>query len=360
MSTVDHEHEPFPDKIQIFFASQTGQAESISEYIEENFSTGPLKVIGKHCTVERHCVTDFQKLLPTFLEPNPNLRKASHLLIVVASTTGQGDPPDKAIKFFRWIRRLKRTKGGGNHSNPLHHLSYALLGLGDTNYDQFANFAKQLDKTLLELGATPYILPGKFYHCCTLWLNPIRFVAFADDAVGLEIVTEPFIELLITTIERHFARTIGGGGGGGSSVNESNNQISNTEARETEPCQNGTDHTDHTDHHHQAVKMNLDRPVVSSCEHLSSSDKRSLGDLCRQLLEPSASLTGKSIDQLTLPKLSTKLSQVTLHNRSIDSGAESDKASIYSLLKAKLNKETPLYEADITLESKLCKCKKSH
>ena len=81
-----------------------------------------------------------------------------NLLIIVASTTGQGDPPDKATKFFRWLRRLKRE----NKQTEFKHLTYALLGLGDTNYDNFANFSKQLNKFFKELGAIPYIEPGSF------------------------------------------------------------------------------------------------------------------------------------------------------------------------------------------------------
>lgn len=55
------------------------------------------------------------------------------ILIVITSSTGDGDPPDNAIKFWREIRKMEGC---------LNHLDYALLGLGDTNYTNFCGFRK--------------------------------------------------------------------------------------------------------------------------------------------------------------------------------------------------------------------------
>ena len=54
-------------------------------------------------------------------------------------------------------------------------LNYALLGLGDTNYAQFANGPKLFHNKFKELGANCFF--GPFY---------------ADDGTDLEIVVEPF------------------------------------------------------------------------------------------------------------------------------------------------------------------------
>lgn len=55
----------------------------------------------------------------------------------------------------------------------------AILGLGDTNYTNFCNMAKRLDKKLSDLGAVSFMAKG-----------------LADDGVGLELVVDPWIEKL--------------------------------------------------------------------------------------------------------------------------------------------------------------------
>lgn len=167
---------PVPRKIFFIYASQTGQAESISEFIYTQFTSnlGPLKPIAdrlkkenkskQEAALQRHCAGKYESnLLDQFLLPEnrESLPAGSYLAIIVASTTGQGDPPDTANKFFRWIRRLKRAqKPDSSDPKPLTHLSYALLGLGDTNYDNFANFGHLLDRHLTDLGAVQYVPAG--------------------------------------------------------------------------------------------------------------------------------------------------------------------------------------------------------
>lgn len=51
-------------------------------------------------------------------------------LVIVCSTTGEGDPPETARKFFRALSHL------GNDVR-LSNVHYALLGLGDTNYNTY-------------------------------------------------------------------------------------------------------------------------------------------------------------------------------------------------------------------------------
>lgn len=73
------------------------------------------------------------------------LLQARHLLIV-ASTTGEGDAPDSAAVFVRdvLVTRL-----------PLAHLRYALLALGDRDYRDFCAFGHRLDAWLKACAAQP-------------------------------------------------------------------------------------------------------------------------------------------------------------------------------------------------------------
>ena len=72
------------------------------------------------------------------------------MVVLVCSTTGDGDAPDNASRMWR---RLRNKKHGPTH---LSHLKYAVLGLGDTNYSQFCFMGKALHSRLGELGATAF------------------------------------------------------------------------------------------------------------------------------------------------------------------------------------------------------------
>lgn len=94
-------------------------------------------------------------------------------------STGDGDPPENAARFWRKIRSKDLTE------DYLSHTRYALLGLGDTNYTTFLGFPKGVNKQLQKLGAKEFLSPG-----------------WADDAVGLEIVVDPWIEDLMSAIQK--------------------------------------------------------------------------------------------------------------------------------------------------------------
>ena len=93
------------------------------------------------------------------------------IVIIVTSTTGDGEQPENVIKFWR---KLRPKTLGPDH---LSHVTYTLLGLGDTNYNQFCNAPKALHRRLSELGARTFYAPD-----------------WADDGTGLEIVVEPWLE----------------------------------------------------------------------------------------------------------------------------------------------------------------------
>jgi sulfite reductase alpha subunit-like flavoprotein len=73
------------------------------------------------------------------------------LTVFVVATTGQGDFPDNARKFWTSLLRKKLT------STTLNGISYALVGLGDSSYPKFNWAARKLDKRLRQLGASEII-----------------------------------------------------------------------------------------------------------------------------------------------------------------------------------------------------------
>ncbi|EPY72919.1 hypothetical protein CB1_064113025 [Camelus ferus] len=115
-----------------------------------------------------------------------DLKTETAPLVVVVSTTGNGDPPDTARKFVKAIQDRSLP------ADFFAHLRYGLLGLGDSEYTYFCNGGKIIDKRLQELGAQ------RFYD-----------TGHADDCVGLELVVEPWIDGLWAALTKHFT-SVGG------------------------------------------------------------------------------------------------------------------------------------------------------
>lgn len=154
----------------LLYATQRGQAKAIAEEISE-------QAVSRGFSADLHCISESEKY---------DLKTETAPLVVVVSTTGTGDPPDTARKFVKEIHDKTLP------TDFFAHLRYGLLGLGDSEYTDFCNGGKIIDKRLQELGAQHFYDTGH-----------------ADDCVGLELVVEPWIAGLWAALTKHF-KSLGG------------------------------------------------------------------------------------------------------------------------------------------------------
>lgn len=68
---------------------------------------------------------------------------ANDILLVITSTTGDGEPPYNANRFYQTFARQKLTT----------HCNYAVFGLGDIKYQNFCGFSIIIDAMLKQAGA---------------------------------------------------------------------------------------------------------------------------------------------------------------------------------------------------------------
>jgi sulfite reductase (NADPH) flavoprotein alpha-component len=117
-----------PSPLLILYGSETGHSAALGRRAEE-------KARARGLAVRLMDMADFRP---------QEIHDLRHLL-VLTSTHGDGDPPTAAVDFCDFIlsRRAPRLEA----------LKFAVLGLGDSSYEQFCRTGKELDRRLEALGA---------------------------------------------------------------------------------------------------------------------------------------------------------------------------------------------------------------
>jgi len=150
----------------LVYGSETGQAKAIAQDIADKSAAHGL-------SADLRCAETVDKEFRLVDE---------QLLVLVCSTTGEGEPPNNAAKM---LRRLRNKSLKPDH---LAHLKYTILGLGDTNYTNFCQCPKDFHQRLQALGAQTFYAPG-----------------WADDGIGLDVVCDPWIEGLWPALKKETA-----------------------------------------------------------------------------------------------------------------------------------------------------------
>ena len=117
------------DTLLVAFASQTGTAERLAWQTAASLQSGGIAA----------------RVLPLATLDAATLAKTPRLLIV-ASTFGEGDPPDALRGFARRVLGAPAALAG---------LRYGLLALGDRSYEHYCGFGHALEYWLRQNGAAP-------------------------------------------------------------------------------------------------------------------------------------------------------------------------------------------------------------
>jgi methionine synthase reductase len=115
-------------KVCILFGSQHGNSESIASNLEDKMQSLYDVTCKNLNSLRDEEIIEFS------------------LIVIICSTTGNGDAPDNANIFWRKIKNRSIDK------KLFLNLNYAVLGIGDTNFNYFCNMGKLIDKRLFELG----------------------------------------------------------------------------------------------------------------------------------------------------------------------------------------------------------------
>mmetsp|Transcript_1679 Transcript_1679/g.1778 ORF Transcript_1679/g.1778 Transcript_1679/m.1778 type:complete len:757 (+) Transcript_1679:124-2394(+) len=163
----------------IMYGSATGNSEHIAKDLAKTAKTLQINHAALYSSVIC-CELDQFKRKASKIWDVALPQNQKYPVIIISSTTGNGDVPENAGRFVRYLKRKSTIA-----EQPFQNCVFSVLGLGDTNYDQFCATGKLIDSKLGALGGTR----GKG-------------LGMADEATGLEDVVEPYVASVLGDLER--------------------------------------------------------------------------------------------------------------------------------------------------------------
>ncbi|SFU26932.1 NADPH-dependent assimilatory sulfite reductase flavoprotein subunit [Xenorhabdus koppenhoeferi] len=119
---------PVQETVTLLSASQTGNARRLAAQLRDSLKAANLSVNLVNAGDYK-----FKQI------------SQERVLIIIASTQGEGEPAEEAIALYKYLYSKKAPS--------MKEIVYAVFGLGDTSYENFCQAGKDFDNKLNELGA---------------------------------------------------------------------------------------------------------------------------------------------------------------------------------------------------------------
>ncbi|KOY61265.1 NADPH-dependent assimilatory sulfite reductase flavoprotein subunit [Photorhabdus heterorhabditis] len=119
---------PVQETITLISASQTGNARRLAEQLRDTLLAEKLNVNLVNAGDYK-----FKQIAQ------------EKILIIIASTQGEGEPAEEAVALYKYLHSKKAPK--------LSDTAFAVFSLGDISYEKFCQAGKDFDNRLNELGA---------------------------------------------------------------------------------------------------------------------------------------------------------------------------------------------------------------
>ncbi|QAY68425.1 assimilatory sulfite reductase (NADPH) flavoprotein subunit [Paenibacillus protaetiae] len=176
-----------PREATVLFGSQTGNSQKLAGKLADK-----LKAQGFEVTLS--AMNKYK---------TNNLKKAGYLFIV-ASTHGEGDPPDNAISFHEFLHSKRAPKLDG--------VLFSVLALGDTSYEFFCKTGQDFDQRLEELGAQRLVnrvdCDVDFEEAASGWIqNVLSAVSGSGSSAGAQAAPAATSAAAAVAAESEYSRT---------------------------------------------------------------------------------------------------------------------------------------------------------
>lgn len=143
---------PATTPVTILYGSQSGNSENLARRLAQ-------RLAARGAT---HRLLDMLDCRRADLEQ-------AQLLLVLVSTHGDGDPPERAAPFFELL--------ASRRAPALPRMRFAVLSLGDSSYEQFCAAGRLVDARLEELGARRLLPRAEcdvdFESAASAWLDSV-------------------------------------------------------------------------------------------------------------------------------------------------------------------------------------------
>ncbi|MGX5201570.1 assimilatory sulfite reductase (NADPH) flavoprotein subunit [Aliikangiella sp. IMCC44632] len=115
-------------KVLVMFASQSGNAEAVANQLHQKLTSQGVEAAIASCAGFK-----LKEL------------KQQDIILMVAATHGEGEPPDDAIELHELIQSKRAPKLEG--------VQHAVLALGDSSYEYFCQTGKEFEQAFARLGS---------------------------------------------------------------------------------------------------------------------------------------------------------------------------------------------------------------